>query len=162
VVGDRAQRKRPGGAAREQRNATNAVDAVRCRPSGGARFDQPVSLSQITSLPGAQSEVDPSSTFLQLEMASGSDTLLPLDVRQAIALSIDREALITQQVNWALANEQVSTSHIEVQGQLNYHGPPGSDTPPTVPTSTTTSTTTIGQGGSVNFPVTPVLDQASS
>jgi len=122
----------------------------------------PVSLSQITSLPGAQSEVDPSSTFLQLEMASGSDTLLPLDVRQAIALSIDREALITQQVNWALANEQVSTSHIEVQGQLNYHGPPGSDTPPTVPTSTTTSTTTIGQGGSVNFPVTPVLDQASS
>jgi peptide/nickel transport system substrate-binding protein len=122
----------------------------------------PSYLSQVTSLAGEQSEVDPSATFLQLEMASGSGSPIPADVRQAIALSIDRQALVTQRVNWALPGEDVSTSHIEVDGQPGYHGPPASDTPPTVPTSTTTSTTTIGQGGSVNFPITPVLDQASA
>jgi peptide/nickel transport system substrate-binding protein len=119
-------------------------------------------LSQVSSLAGEQSEVDQSATFLQLEMASGADSATPADVRQAIALSVDRQALVTQRVNWALPGEAVSTSHIEIDGQAGYHGPPSADTPPTVPTSTTTSTTTIGQGGSVNFPITPVLDQASA
>jgi peptide/nickel transport system substrate-binding protein len=119
-------------------------------------------LSQVTSLPGEQSSVDLSNTFLQLEMATGPGSLLPTDVRQAIALSVDRQALVTQRVNWVLPDEQVATSHIEVQGQPEYHGPPASDTPSTVPTSTTTSTTTIGQGGSVNFPTTPVPAQAGA
>jgi peptide/nickel transport system substrate-binding protein len=122
----------------------------------------PTYLSQVSSLAGSQSEVDPSATFLQLEMASDSDSTIPADVRQAIALSIDRQALVAQRVNWALPGEDVSTSHIEINGQPGYHGPPASDTPSTVPTSTTTSTTTIAQGGSVNFPTTPVTDQAAA
>ena len=120
------------------------------------------SLSQVTSLPGVQSSVDPSSTFLQLEMASDPATPITAGVRQAIALSVDRQALLNQQVNWAVPTEQVATSHIEVPGQPGYHAPPASDTPPTVPTSTTTSTTTIGQGGSVDFPATSVPEQAAA
>jgi peptide/nickel transport system substrate-binding protein len=120
----------------------------------------PAYLGQVTSLPGEQSSVDPSDTFLQLEMASDPATVTPVDVRQAIALSVDRQALLTQRVNWALPDEEVATSHIEVVGQPGYHSPPSSDTPPTVPTSTTTSTTTIGQGGTVNFPASPVPTQA--
>lgn len=119
-------------------------------------------LSQVTSLRGEQSSVDPSNTFLQLEMATGPTSPLTTDVRQAIALSVDRQALVTQQVNWVLPDDQVATSHVEVQGQPGYHSLPAADTPSTVPTSTTTSTTTIGQGGTVNFPITPVPDQASA
>ena len=58
------------------------------------------SLSQVTSLPGVQSSVDPSSTFLQLEMVSDPTTPITADVRQAIALSVDRQALLSQKVNW--------------------------------------------------------------
>ena len=54
-------------------------------------------------------------------------------------------------------------SHVYVQGQASYK--PSSSSPPTttvpVPTSST-STTVIGAGGSVNFPVTPVPDQAAA
>ncbi len=120
------------------------------------------SLSAFTSLPGAQSSIASSSTFLQLEMASDPDAALSTDVRQAIALSVDRQALLNDQVTWAQGNAQVATSHVEVQGQTGYHAPPSSDAPSTVPTSTTTSTTTIGQGGTVDFPSTPVPDQAAA
>jgi peptide/nickel transport system substrate-binding protein len=122
----------------------------------------PTYLGQVTSLPGEQSSVVPSSTFLQLEMASDATTATPVAVRQAIALSIDRQDLLTQRVTWALPNEDVATSHVEVMGQPGYQSPPSSDTPPTVPTSTTTSTTTVGQGGTVNFPITPVPAQAAA
>jgi peptide/nickel transport system substrate-binding protein len=149
------------------RIASSAAQLTQWTQSGFVQVAQPDaitpgSLAQVTSLPGVQSEVDPSATFLQLEMASGPGTLIPTDVRQAIALSVDRQALLTQRVSWALPSEQVATSHVEVAGQPGYHGPPSSDTPPTVPTSTTTSTTTIGEGGSVNFPLTPVPDQADA
>ncbi|MGP0029907.1 MAG: ABC transporter substrate-binding protein [Acidimicrobiales bacterium] len=121
----------------------------------------PAYLSQMTSLPGEQSSVDLSDTFLQLEMASGPTTPLPAAVRQAIALSVDRQALVDQQVMWALPSAEVATSHIQAQGQPGYTPLPASDTPPTVPQSTTTSTTTIDQGGAVNFPTTTSPDQAA-
>ncbi len=94
-------------------------------------------------------------------MASGPTTLLPNGVRQAIALSVDRQALVNQQVLWASPNVQVATSHIEVQGQPGYHQTPTESTTTTVPSSTTTSTTTIDEGGSVNFPTTPSPSQAN-
>jgi peptide/nickel transport system substrate-binding protein len=145
--------------------ASDAQQLTQWTQSGFVQVAMPVTitpgyLGQVTSLPGEQSSVDPSDTFLQLEMASDPATATPVDVRQAIALSIDRQALLTQRVGWALPDEEVATSHIEVNGQPGYHSPPSSDTPPTVPTSTTTSTTTIGQGGTVNFPATPVPSQA--
>jgi peptide/nickel transport system substrate-binding protein len=125
----------------------------------------PSYLTQMTSLPQAQSSVSLSATILQLEMASDPDTPLAPDVRFAIALSLDRQALVTQQADWALPSVQVASSHIYAQGQSGYHPSTSATTTTTSPGSapagpTTTSTTSINQGGSVNFPVTPSPQQA--
>ena len=120
-------------------------------------------LTQMTGLPGAQSDVDTSATLLQLDMASSLDATLSPDLRVAIALLINRQDLVNQQVSWAAPGIAVADSHVYVQGQQNYKpavtGVPVTTIPP--PTSST-STTTIGSGGSVDFPVTPVPDQAAA
>ena len=129
----------------------------------------PTFLDQVTSLPNEQSSVTPSGALLQLVFAAGPNTPLAPDVRFAIALSLNRQALVTQQVSWAVDNAQVASSHIYVQGQTGYPA-----TPPTPSTTTTnpanapppgstssTTTTLIDQGGSVNFPTTPSLQQAA-
>jgi peptide/nickel transport system substrate-binding protein len=120
-------------------------------------------LTQMTGLPGAQSEVDTSATLLQLDMASSVESDLPPDLRFAIALSVDRQDLVNQQVSWADPGIAPGNSHIIVQGQQNYQPPSSGSSTTTIPPSTSsTSTTTIGAGGSVNFPVTPVPTQAAA
>jgi peptide/nickel transport system substrate-binding protein len=126
----------------------------------------PAFMTQMTSLPDFQSQVALSGTILQMELASGPDSTLSPDMRFAIALSVDRQALTTRQADWALSSVQVAASHLYAQGQSGYHSTP-STTPTTVPsaaptTSTSTSTTVIGAGGSVNFPTTPSPTQASA
>jgi len=120
-------------------------------------------LTQVTGLPGAQSAVDTSETLLQLNMASSLSGPLSPDLRWAIALTINRQDLVNQQVGWAYPGIQVADSHVYVQGQQAYK--PSAPTSPTttipVPTSST-STTVIGAGGSVNFPVAPVPQQADA
>jgi Bacterial extracellular solute-binding proteins, family 5 Middle len=126
----------------------------------------PAFLTEVTSLPHVQSQVSLSSSVLQLEMASGPASELTPDMRLAIALSVDRQALVDRQVNWALSSVQVATSHIYAQGQDGYHS--STTTTPTTTangpptTATSTSTTVVGQGGTVNFPVTPTPVQAAS
>jgi peptide/nickel transport system substrate-binding protein len=134
--------------------------------SGDVKVAQPGSLSpsfltQMASLPGVQSSVQLSSTLLQLEMASGPQTHLSPDMRFAIALSIDRNALLNSGAAWAFPGIQVANSHVFVQGQSDYHPLPIQPVD-TSTTSTSTSTTLIGQGGNVDFPTTPVLDQAQA
>ncbi len=120
-------------------------------------------LTQMTGLPGAQSEVDTSATLLQLDMASSVESDLPPDLRFAIALTVDRQDLVNQQVSWADPGIAPGNSHIVVQGQQNYQPPSSGSSTTTIPPSTSsTSTTTIGAGGSVNFPVTPVPTQAAA
>ena len=120
-------------------------------------------LTQMTGLPGAQSEVDTSATMLQLDMASALDSDLPPDVRAAIALTINRQDLVNQQVSWASPTIAPGNSHLVVQGQANYKSPStGSSTTTVPPPASSTSTTKIGSGGSVNFPVTPVPTQAAA
>ena len=126
----------------------------------------PAFLTEMTSLPGVQSQVALSGTILEMEMASGPDSTLSPDVRLAIALSVDRQALTTRQADWALSSVQVAASHLYAQGQSGYHATP-STSPTTTPsagptTSTSTSTTVIGAGGSVNFPATSSPTQASA
>jgi peptide/nickel transport system substrate-binding protein len=126
----------------------------------------PAFLSQVTSLPGVQSEVNLSGTILQFDMASGPNTRLSPDERFAISLFIDRQALVQRQADWALSSVQVASSHFFAQGQSGYHaqststtttiGPGSSLTPP----SSTTSTV-IGAGGKVNFPSRQELAQAN-
>jgi len=104
-------------------------------------------LTQMTGLPGAQSEVDTSATMLQLDMASALDSDLSPSIRFAIALSINRQDLVNQQVSWASPSIAPANSHLVVQGQLDYlptsTGSPTTTIPPAPPTSST-STTTIG------------------
>ena len=120
-------------------------------------------LTQMTGLPGAQSDVDTSATLLQLDMASSLDSALSPDLRAAVGVTINRQDLVNQQVSWAVPGIAVADSHVYVQGQQDYK-----PTPPTSPTTTipaptsSTSTTVIGSGGSVNFPVTPVPAQATA
>jgi peptide/nickel transport system substrate-binding protein len=120
----------------------------------------PSFLAQMASLPGVESSVQVSSTLLQLEMASGPGTHLSPDMRFAIAVSLNRQAIVTSQADWADADIQVADSHLYVQGQVGYHGQSSSIQNGAPTSSTSTSTTLIGQGGSVNFPITPVPDQA--
>ncbi len=120
-------------------------------------------LTQMTGLPGVQSDVDTSDTMLQLDMASSLDSDLSPDLRFAIALSINRQDLVNQEVSWAVPGISVADSHVYVQGQQNYKpAPTGAPTTTVPPPTSSTSTTAIGSGGSVNFPVTPVPDQAAA
>ena len=120
-------------------------------------------LAEMTGLPGAQSEVDTSATLLQLDMSSPPLGTLPPDLRTAIALSINRQDLVDQQAIWAYPGSVVADSHVNVQGQADYKpaAPVSSSTTVPPPTSAT-STTAVGSGGNVNFPVTPVPDQAAA
>jgi peptide/nickel transport system substrate-binding protein len=120
-------------------------------------------LTEMTGLPDAQSNVDYSDTELELDLASSPDTPLSPDVRFAISLLVNRQGLVNQQVSWALPGVQPADSHVNIQGQTAYK-PASTGTPTTtipMPTSST-STTLIGAGGSVNFPVTPVPQQADA
>lgn len=120
-------------------------------------------LTEMTGLPGAQSDVDTSATLLQLDMASSPESVLSPDLRFAIALLINRQDLVNQQVSWAVPGIAVADSHVYVQGQQNYKPSSNGATTTTVPPPTSsTSTTVVGAGGSVNFPVTPVPDQAAA
>jgi peptide/nickel transport system substrate-binding protein len=120
-------------------------------------------LTQMSGLPDAQSDVDFSDTLLQLNMASSPDTTLSPDVRVAVALLVNRQDLVDQQVGWALPGVQVADSHVNVQGQAAYKPASTASPTTTVPAPTSsTSTTVIGAGGSVNFPVTPVPAQADA
>ena len=119
-------------------------------------------LSQMTSLPGVESDVDTSATMLQLQMASALDGTLSPNLREAIALTVNRQDLVNQQASWAVPGLIVANSHIYVQGQPDYKPPLPAVPTTTVPVPTSsTSTTAIGAGGSVNFPVTPVPTQAA-
>ncbi len=121
----------------------------------------PAFLTQMASLPSVQTSVQLSPTMLQLEMSSGPDTHLSPDMRFAIAVSLDRQALVNTDAAWAQAGIQVANSHIYVQGQPGYHALPTQPVDAST-TSSSTSTTVIGQGGSVNFPTTPVPTQADA
>ncbi len=148
--------------------ATSTAQLAQWMSSGYVQVAEPSTvtnlfLTQMTGLAGAQSEVDTSATLLQLDMASSPESDLPPDLRVAIALSINRQDLVNQQVSWAVPGIAPGNSHLNVQGQQNYKPAPTGSPTTTIPVPTSsTSTTVVGAGGSVNFPVTPVPAQAAS
>ncbi len=151
------------------RIASSTEQLAQWMSAGTVQVAQPATvtpsfLSSMTSLPDASSEVDLSGTQLQLDMASSLDSELSPDLRTAIALSVNRQKLVDTQVSWAMPGVQVANSHVYVQGQPGYKAPSGSSTTTTIPASSTSSTPTthIDAGGSVNFPVTPVPNQAAA
>ena len=98
--------------------ASSTEQLAQWMASGYVQVAQPTTvtqsfLTQMTGLPGAQSEVDTSATLLQLDMASSLDSDLSPDLRVAIALTINRQDLVNQQVSWAvpgIAPWQTATS----------------------------------------------------
>ena len=148
--------------------ASSTTQLAQWMASGYVQVAQPTTvtqefLTQMTGLPGAQSDVDTSATQLELDMASSPDATLSPDLRAAIALLINRQDLVNQQVSWAVPGITAGDSHVYVQGQQGYKPAPASSPTTTIPPPTSsTSTTVIGAGGAVNFPVTPVPDQAAA
>lgn len=149
--------------------ASSTTELASWMNSGTVQVAEPTTVSpsfltDVTGLPGAQSDVDTSNTLLQLDLASSLDARLSPDLRTAIALSINRQQLLNQQVSWAAPGIAVANSHIYVQGQQGYKPAPSATVPTTtIPVATSsTSTTVIGAGGSVNFPLTPVPAQAAA
>ena len=148
--------------------ASSTDELAQWMASGVVQVAEPANVTQsfltdLTGLPGAESDVDTSDTLLQLDMASALDSDLSPDLRYAIALLINRQDLVNQEVSWAVPGIAVADSHVYIQGQQNYMpAPTGAPTTTVPPSSTSTSTTVIGAGGSVNFPVTPVPDQAAA
>ena len=143
--------------------AARPVDGFGLRPGGAPTTVTPAFLTQMTGLPGAQSEVDTSATLLQLDMASSLDSQLSPDLRVAIGLLINRQDLVNQQASWAVPGMQVADSHVYRAGPSELQARAPSPPTTTIPApSSSTSTTAIGAGGSVNFPVTPVPDQAAA
>ena len=153
MVGDPGQRPLHHGARCVLDRAARPVDA-----SGFVQVAQPSTvdtafLSQMTGLPGAQSDVDTSATLLQLDMASSLDAQLSPDLRVAIALLINRQDLVNQQASWAVPGMQVADSHVYVQGQPSYKPAPPTSPTTTIPAPTSsTSTTTIGAGRQRELP----------
>ena len=80
-------------------------------------------LTQMTGLPGAQSEVDTSATLLQLDMASSLDSDLSPDLRFAIALTINRQDLVNQQVSWAVPGIAPGTATSPCRGRRRTSRP---------------------------------------
>jgi peptide/nickel transport system substrate-binding protein len=122
------------------RVGTGAAQLARWLARGTAQVVYPSSfdpsfLVSVTALPTTASEVDVSSTFLSLEFSMVSPALSNVDVRQAVAHTVDRQALVTSVVAWADETIVPSASHLYVQTQPSYPGPP--TTPPNVGTTTT-------------------------
>ena len=101
-------------------------------------FD-PGFLEAVSSMPFVKSEVNISTTFLQLEFSTaGLVTADPL-VRDGVAYAIDRQALDDRVVGWANINIAPSSSHLYSQQQTTY---PVNPAPLPANTASTTTTTT--------------------
>jgi peptide/nickel transport system substrate-binding protein len=91
-------------------------------PSG---YDQRF-LQSVTSQPGLISQVQPSTTLLELELSTTSPETASSDVRLAIAHAIDRQNLINQVVGWTDSALVPAASLLFTQTQQGYpgHKPP--------------------------------------
>ena len=88
-------------------------------------------LTQMTGLPAVNSQVNTSNTMLQLDMDSSLESPIGPDLREAVALTINRQALVDQQASWAVPGLEAADSHVYVQGQSNYSPAPTSGVPTT-------------------------------
>lgn len=107
-------------------------------------FD-PGFLSAVSSMRTVTSEVNISTTFLELEFATTGPVIGNSLVRDGVAYAIDRQELLDRVVGWADSNIAPSSSHLYSQQQNAYP-----NTPAPLPANTATTTTTTQ-------PSTPVI-----
>jgi peptide/nickel transport system substrate-binding protein len=130
--------------------------------SGAVRVAEPASFSPsfllaVSNDPTLESEVTPSSTFLQLVFSMTDPATSSLDVREALAHAVDRRSLVDTVAAWADASIAPATSHIYAQNQGPYPSPPlapGQSNALDVPPTTGTTTTTVPPSPHAPFPVT--------
>ncbi|MGH8982098.1 MAG: ABC transporter substrate-binding protein [Acidimicrobiales bacterium] len=121
-----------------------------------AGYDQSY-LESVTSQPSVSTQLQVSTTFLELEMSTTSTATASADVRQAIAHAIDRQALVDDTVGWANTSIVPSESFLAAQPQSGYtpHKPPPlqvSGVPGYTPSSSSST-----KPGTTTFPVTADL-----
>ena len=114
-------------------------------------FD-PDFLAQVSSMRTVTSEVNISTTFLELEFATTGPVTGNSLVRDGVAYAINRQELVDRVVGWADTNIAPSSSHLFSQQQNAYP-----NTPVSVPGNTATTTTTTQPTSPVitadNFPI---------
>ncbi|HLN15501.1 MAG TPA: ABC transporter family substrate-binding protein [Acidimicrobiales bacterium] len=133
------------------RFATGPNQLARWLAVGAVQVAEPTSFGQqflesVSGLRRAKSELDVSSTFLQLEFSTTSPTTGDTAVREALAYAVDRQTLVDDVVGWADLSIVPSASHLYVQSQNAYPGP--NQTPSNSTTSSSSTTTTLPAPGS--------------
>ncbi|HLG66969.1 MAG TPA: ABC transporter family substrate-binding protein [Acidimicrobiales bacterium] len=112
----------------------------------------PAVLQSLATDPGTQSELDVSSTYLQLLFSLRSPITAKLAVRQAVAYAVDRQSLVDGVVGWADSAVVPAQSHLYVQTQNGYPPQPASPAPNPFlaahPATTTTTTSPATSPGS--------------
>lgn len=83
-------------------------------------------LQSVTSQPSLFTQNEISTTFLQLEFSTTSPVTASVDVREAIAHAVDRQALVKDVIGWENSMIVPATSHLFSQSQHGYpsHRPP--------------------------------------
>jgi peptide/nickel transport system substrate-binding protein len=121
-------------------------------------------LAQMDALPGASTNVLPSSTFVQLEFSATSPVTGTTALRQAVAYAVDRQALVNAAVGWADSGIVPAASHLYSQTDGGYPrigvaaGMPNSLDDGNV---TTTTSGKVSATANAAFPATAELDQTT-
>lgn len=124
---------------------------------GQAQVVQPTSYDQafldyISSKPRLESDEQVSSTFLQLEFATGANAVTDdVRIREAVAHAVDRQALASSVVGWSDNTIVPSNSHLYVQTQEAYPGP--TPQPPEVAAQPGSASSTT-KASALHFPLT--------
>ena len=146
------------------RVATGADQLAQWLRGGTAQVVQPSAIDptfvhQLVGNPRAASELDISSTFVQLEFAMNGANTSTVEQRDAIAHAINRQSLVTSMTGWIDANIVPAQSHLYVQGQNGYPLPADIQNAlnPFIGNNQTSSTTTTNPtpGSGVPFSTTP-------
>jgi len=134
------------------KEASGPTQLARWLRQGAVQVAAPSSFTQgflqsVTNMPYVKSQVNVSSTFLELELSTIAPVTTNPDVRLGIAHAVDRQALVNQVAGFSDIAITPSASHIYTQAQGPYPGNPA-----LVPINVGPPTTTTLPPGSAVFP----------
>ena len=128
------------------------------------RAIDPTFVQQVVGNPRANSELDTSSTFVQLEFSIDGPNTSTIEQRNAIAHAIDRQSLVSSMTGWIDANIVPAQSHLYVQGQNAYPLPAEIQNAPNpfIGNNPTSSTTTTNPTPGSGVPFSTTADPAAT
>ena len=137
--------------------------------AGTAQVVQPSSIDpafvhEVVGNPRASSELDISSTFVQLDFSTTGPNTSSVELRDAIAHAVNRQSLVTSVTGWIDGNIVPAQSHLWVQGQSGY--PLAADIQnalnPFIGNNQTSSTTTTNPTPGSGVPFSTTADPAAT